>query len=67
MKQSPKKMRDPNRRAAHFRALSFRTDRSARRGRATLERDAARIAAGPLGTVTARPLASQPMQPQAER
>jgi hypothetical protein len=67
MKGSKRKLRDPAKRAAHYRCVKARTDRMARRHRALLERDAERNAAGPLGDCHALPLASQPVQPQAER
>ena len=58
----------PEKRAAFYRALMFRTDRKARGNRMLRELDQRRIEAGPLGAMSAaRPLPSQPMHQQAER
>lgn len=63
-----RKFKTREQRNKHYRALTKRTDRQARRGKATLERDYQRIEAGPLSADHAsRPLASQPVRPQAER
>lgn len=60
MNASKRKLKDPIKRAAHYRDLQRRTDRKVRCDRAAYDRDQERIAA-------TAPLASPPVQPQAER
>jgi hypothetical protein len=60
MRASKRKLKDPIKRAAHYRELQRRTDRKVRTDRASYARDMERSAA-------ARPLASPPMRQQAER
>lgn len=58
--------KDRSKRAAHFRALQFRTDRTVRRCRALTALDMRRIEASGLDAMP-RPLQGQPVQHQAER
>jgi hypothetical protein len=62
MKPSKRKLKDPHKRAAHYRELQRRTDRKVRCDRAAYDWDMAMHQTG-----HALPLASQPVQPRAGR
>jgi hypothetical protein len=63
-----KRFKSRNERNKHFRLLTSRTDRLARRMVRIRALDARRIEAGPLGgMVHIQPLPSQSYQPQAQR
>lgn len=62
-KRKPAKFKSRDKRAAHYRNLSHRTDKTARRGRAALDREAKRMELGPLMPA----LPSQPDAHQAGR